>query len=364
MTKDYYDILGVSQSATPKEIKKAYKRLAMKHHPDRNPNDKDEAEEKFKKIQKAYSILSNTEKRNAYDKYGEDGVNAQAGFGSGSNGFGSGFNGFEDLFGQFFSGHRTSRQASDYQYDLELSFEDAIKGTTVKIRIPKTAECSSCNGTGAKKGTRPVTCSSCNGTGDINTQQGFFSVSRTCNVCSGSGKIIKEPCRPCNGKGSVHTDKTLSVKIPAGVDSGNRIKVTGEGEYIGSDIPNGDLYISINVKAHKFFKRNGLDLSCKVPIGFDAAILGGSVSVPILNGQKKIIIPEGIQTDTVLRVKEEGVSAIHSSQKGDLLCKIVVETPINLSKEQKKLIQEFAETCTGTHHPQSESFIDKIKSFF
>lgn len=360
MAKDYYKTLGVSRASTSKEIKKAYKRLAMKHHPDRNVDNKDEAEERFKQIQKAYSILSDDEKRDVYDRYGEDGVNATPGF----NGFGSGFGGFDDLFGQFFSGQASARQPSDYQYDLDLSFSDAVNGTIVKVRIPTTEDCVDCSGSGAKKGTKPTVCVDCSGTGNINYQKGFFSVSRTCNACLGTGSIIKQKCSTCTGKGTLAKNKTVSVKIPGGVDTGNRIKVTGEGEYISKEYPKGDLYIAITVTDHSFLKRSGLDLTCQVPIRIDTAILGGYVDVPILDGNRRIIVPEGIQTGTVLRVKGEGVSAIQSSKTGDLLCKIVVETPINLSQSQKDLIRDFSKTCTVNHHPESKSFMDKIKSFF
>lgn len=364
MSKNYYNILGVSESATAKEIKKAYKRLAMKHHPDRNVDNKKASEEKFKTIQKAYAILSDEHKRQMYDQYGEEGLNGQTGF-NGGNPFGSsGFGGFEDLFGQFFSGHGSSRQASDYQYELDLAFDDAITGSTVKIRIPSTSECTTCVGSGAKPGTSSTTCGTCKGSGDIQTQQGFFSVSRVCHSCQGSGRIIKQKCNKCDGNGSVQEDKSISVKIPAGIDTGNRIRVTGEGEYIGSEYPKGDLYIVVNVLPHAIMKRDGINLSCQVPIGIDTAILGGQIDVPVLKGLKSLKIPEGIQTNTVLRVKNQGVPRINSPEKGDLFCEIIVETPINLSGAQKELVRKFSGTLDSTHHPESKSFIDKIKSFF
>lgn len=362
MEANYYSILGTTQDATSKEIKKAYKRLAMKHHPDRNAENKKEAEEKFKKIQKAYSVLSDPEKRQIYDQYGEDGVNSQSNFGG--NPFAGGFGGFEDLFGQFFSGHSGQQQASDYQYNLDLSFEDAVNGSTVKIRIPSTSECGDCNGTGAKKGTSPTKCFDCDGNGEIHTQQGFFSVSRTCSSCHGAGSIIKHKCGSCHGAGSTQKDKSISVKIPAGVDTGNRIKVSGEGEYIDSTMPKGDLYILVNVIEHDAFNRNGYDILCDVPIAMGIAILGGTVEIPILNGSKLLNIPEGVQTGDIIKLAGDGVPHINSNEKGDFICRIIVETPINLNTQQKALVREFSKSLNNKHKPDAETFLGKIKSFF
>ena len=367
--RDYYDVLGVDKGADDKQIKKAYKRLAMKHHPDRNADNKEAAEEKFKEIQEAYAVLSDREKRQAYDQFGHEGVNGAFGgggnpFGGGGNPFGGG--GFGDIFGDIFGGGHAQpdNRGSDLRYDLEIDLKEAAEGTTVKIRIPKNEACDTCSGTGAKPGTSVKTCSHCGGSGQVQMQQGFFAVQRPCPHCSGTGQQIETPCGTCSGKGVVRQQKTLSVKIPAGVDTGNRIRLSGEGEAGVRGGPSGDLYVEVHVREHEIFHRDGSDLYCEVPIDIATAALGGSIEVPTLSGKLKIKIPAGTQTGKLFRLRGKGIAALRHHSAGDLLCQVKVETPVNLSKKQKQLLEEFAQTCDKKHHPESDSFFGKMKSFF
>lgn len=361
--RDYYEVLGVDKGADKKQIKKAYKRLAMKHHPDRNTDNKEAAEEKFKEIQKAYAILSDEQKRQAYDQFGHAGVDGNSGGGQQSP-FGGG--GFGDIFGDIFGGghQQADNRGSDLRYDLEINLKEAAKGTTVKIRIPKNETCDTCSGTGAKPGTSVSTCGTCHGAGQVQMQQGFFAVQRPCPKCSGTGQKIESPCGTCRGQGVVRKQKTLSVKIPAGVDTGNRIRLSGEGEAGVRGGQSGDLYVEVHVKPHDIFQRDGNDLYCEVPIDFATAALGGSIEVPTLDSKLKIKIPAGTQTGKKFRLRGKGITAIRHGGAGDLICQVKLETPVNLSKKQKQLLEEFSGSCGKKHHPESDSFFGKMKSFF
>ncbi|HIL42651.1 MAG TPA: molecular chaperone DnaJ [Gammaproteobacteria bacterium] len=363
--RDYYEVLGVDKGADDKQIKKAYKRLAMKHHPDRNTEDKESAEKKFKEIQEAYAILSDNQKRSAYDQFGHDAVNGNAGGFGGGNPFAGG--GFGDIFGDIFGRSGSSQpdnRGSDLRYDLEIDLKEAAEGTTVKIRIPKNESCDTCSGSGAKPGTSVKTCGTCGGSGQVQMQQGFFAVQRTCHVCSGSGQQIESPCGTCRGQGVVRKQKTLSVKIPAGVDTGNRIRLSGEGEAGVRGGPSGDLYVQVHVKEHSIFQREDNDLYCEVPIDFVTATLGGSIEVPTLETKLKIKVPAGTQTGKLFRLKGKGITAIRHGGSGDLICRVKIETPVNLNKKQIGLLKDFSESCGKKHHPESNSFFGKMKSFF
>lgn len=372
--RDYYEVLEVSKTASEAELKKAYRRLAMKFHPDRNTGDR-EAEERFKEVKEAYEVLSDAQKRAAYDQFGHAGV---GGMGGGAGGFGGGGASFSDIFGDVFgdifgggrgggaSGPRVYRGA-DLRYNLELPLEEAVAGTSVKIRIPTLVTCSTCSGSGAKKGTSPTTCTTCGGIGQVRMQQGFFSVQQTCPRCHGTGKMIEDPCSTCHGHGRVEEHKTLSVKVPPGVDNGDRIRLTGEGEAGENGGPPGDLFVEIHVKEHPIFNRDGADLYCEVPIGITTAALGGELEVPTLDGRINLKIPEGTQTGRVFRIRNKGVKPVRGGQVGDLMCRVLVETPVNLTKEQKELLHRFEELCSGKsshHNPQSSSWLDGVKSFF
>jgi molecular chaperone DnaJ len=369
--RDYYEVLGVSKNADEAELKKAYRRLAMKYHPDRNEGDA-KAEEKFKEAKEAHDILSNAQKRAAYDQFGHAGVDTSAA--GGGPGAGAGFGDiFDSVFGDIFGaggggrgGNRVYRGA-DLRYNLELSLEDAVAGTTVKIRVPKMVVCETCKGSGAKKGSSPVNCPTCAGHGQVRMQQGFFSVQQTCPQCRGQGKIISDPCAPCRGEGRVRDSKTISVKVPEGVDNGDRIRLSGEGEAGENNGPSGDLYVHISVKDHPIFVREGTDLYCDVPISFASAALGGELEVPTLDGKVKLKIPSETQSGKLFRLRSKGVRSVRSSSKGDLLCRVVVETPVKLNSKQKELLQEFEESMIsgGTKHsPQASSWLDGVKKFF
>lgn len=373
--KDYYEVLGVAKTATADEIKKAYRKMAMKYHPDRNVDNKEEAEEKFKEVQQAYEILSDEEKRRTYDQYGHDAFNGQGnpnGFGGG--GFG-GFSGdfgdiFGDVFGDIFNGggRRSSGprvyRGDDIGYNLVITLEQAVFGTTETIRVPTNVTCDHCNGSGAEPGSSVSTCETCHGAGQVRMSQGFFSVQQTCPTCHGRGKIIKDPCKKCHGQGSVHKTQTLEVKIPAGVDTGNRIRLEGKGEAGENGGPNGDLYVQIQVKSHPIFKREGQNLHCVVPISFPTAALGGEIEVPTLDGRVNLKIPAETQTGRVFRLRGKGVKAINNSSMGDLYCTVTIETPVKLTNEQKDLLKQFAATLGEKHNPQEKSWLDRVKNFF
>ena len=363
----------MARSASDDEIKKAFRKLAMKYHPDRNPDDK-AAEEKFKEVQNAYAILSDKEKKAAYDQYGHAGVDPNMGAG-GFGGFGgfSGAQGFDfgDIFSQMFGGagggRAQSYQGADLQYGVEISLEEAAKGIKKRISVPTYEECDVCHGSGAKPGTSASTCSTCHGSGTIHVRQAIFQMQQTCPTCHGSGKEIKEPCIKCRGEGRVKTSKTVEVNIPAGIDDGQRIRLSGEGEPGQHGAPAGDLYVVVQVKAHKTFERNGLDLHCELPVSFATAALGGDVEVPTLDGKVKLSIPSETQTGRRMRVKGKGIKSLRSSAVGDLYCHVVVETPINLTERQKELLEEFDKISTGldrSQTPRQKSFFDKVRDIF
>ena len=371
--EDFYKLLSVDKNASDAEIKKAYRRMAMKFHPDRNTDNPEKAEEKFKAVKEAYEILSDSKKRSAYDQFGHAGVDQTMGGGGHPGGdFGDIFG---DVFGDIFGGggggggrQRSHVQAgSDLRYNLDLTLEEAVGGTESTIKVPVLVSCGECSGSGAKKGSTPVTCTSCAGHGQVRMQQGFFSVQQTCPTCSGSGKQIKDPCRPCHGQGRVQENKTLSVKVPAGVDTGDRIRLAGEGEAGANGGPSGDLYVQVQVKDHAIFTRDGAHLYCEMPIGIAAACLGGELEVPTLNGKVKLKIPSETQTGKMFRLRGKGVKPVRGGAVGDLLCKVQVETPVRLTKEQKALVEKLqASLLDGgkQHSPQEHSWTDGVKSFF
>lgn len=374
--RDYYEVLGVEKGALPQDLKKAFRKLAMKYHPDRSPDDKD-AEAKFKEINEAYEVLTDEQKRAAYDRFGHAGVDPNAGGGAGFGG-GAGPN-FADIFGDVFGdifgqgqggggrgGGRNNRGA-DLRYTLELDLEDAVKGTNVEIRIPTLVECETCHGSGAKVGTSPTSCTTCGGVGQIRMQQGFFSVQQTCPACRGSGKIIKDPCGDCHGQGRKEKKKTLSVKIPAGVDTGDRIRLAGEGEAGVNGGPAGDLYVQVAVREHTLFRREGKDLYTEVPISFVDASLGGELEVPTLDGRVKLKIPAETQTGKMFRLRGRGVTPVRGGTAGDLLCRVIIETPVNLNKRQKEILREFHESLEKEDHrqsPRKQSWFEGVKKFF
>lgn len=369
--KDYYEVLGVNRDASDEEIKKAFKKLAMKFHPDRNP-DNPKAEESFKEAKEAYEMLSDDQKRAAYDQYGHAGVDPSMG-GGGFGGFNSGnfSDAFGDIFGDIFGGARNQRsnvyRGADLRYNLEISLEDAAKGTETKIRIPVQTSCETCHGSGARPGTSPVTCTTCNGHGQVRMQQGFFSVQQTCPKCHGTGKMVKEPCPTCHGGGRVKQNKTLNVKIPAGVDEGDRIRLSGEGEAGVNGGPTGDLYVVVHLKEHPIFQRDGANLHCEMPISFSTAALGGEIEVPTLDGAAKMKIPAETQTGSVFRLRGKGIKPLRSSEHGDLMVHVVVETPVRLTEKQKDLLREFESSTqadAGKHSPKNKSWVDKARDFF
>ncbi|MBX2859528.1 MAG: molecular chaperone DnaJ [Cellvibrionaceae bacterium] len=366
--RDYYEVLGVSKDVGEQELKKSYRKVAMKYHPDRNPDDA-EAEEKFKEASEAYEILSDSQKRAAYDQFGHSGVEG-AGAGGGGDGFGSFSDIFGDVFGDIFGGAGGGRRGgpsrgSDLRYTLELSLEDAVKGTSVKIKVPTLSRCGTCNGSGAKPGTSPTTCTTCGGRGQVRMQQGFFSVQQTCPTCRGKGKSISDPCRDCHGRGRVEETKTLSVKVPPGVDTGDRIRLSGEGEAGAEGGPAGDLYVQVAVKDHEFFQRDDKNLYCEVPISIFDACLGGELEVPTLDGRVKLKVPPETQTGKLFRMRGKGVVPVRGGAAGDLLCRVVIETPVNLSAKQKSLLEELRDSFEGKKHsPKQDSWFEGMKSFF
>ncbi|MCE3255302.1 MAG: molecular chaperone DnaJ [Rickettsiaceae bacterium] len=375
MKQDYYQILGVSKSASADEIKKSYRKLAMQYHPDRNPGNK-EAEQKFKEATEAYEVLKDEQKKAAYDQYGHSAFE-QGGFGGGGqqqggfSDFSDIFSNFSDIFGDFGGGSSRKKKSaslrgSDLRYNLEISLEDAFSGVSKKVSFHVATSCSGCGGSGSEGNSKPVNCTTCNGSGKIRAQQGFFIVERTCTSCQGTGQIIKNPCKICGGQGRVEKEKTLSVKIPAGVEDGNRIRLAGEGESGVRGGPNGDLYVFISVKNHKLFDRKGDDIFCEIPIRMTTASLGGSVEIPTIDGSiAKLSIPEGTQTNDQFRLKSKGMTVVNSGgRRGDMYVKIFVETPIKLSTEERKLMEQLDKTISNKQGSKSEGFFNKMSDFF
>jgi molecular chaperone DnaJ len=370
--RDYYEVLGVSKSASADEVKKAYRRLAMKYHPDRNKGEDADSESKFKEAKEAYEVLRDSDKRAAYDRFGHEGLSG-AGMG-GPGGFSA--EGFSDIFGDVFGdifgggGRRGGRQVfrgADLGYELRLDLERAVRGDTVTIDVPSQVTCDVCDGSGAKKGTTPVQCSTCGGAGQVRMQQGFFSIQQTCPACKGAGTMISDPCDTCHGRGRVRKTRTLSVKVPAGVDDGDRIRLSGEGEAGRDGGPPGDLYVEIRLEPHKIFMRDGSDLSCEVPISFATAALGGEVELPTLDGNVSLKVPAGTQSGKVFRLRSKGVTTVRDSRKGDLFARVAVETPVNLTNEQKELLSKFdskVQTGGDKHSPRADTWFDTVKRFF
>jgi molecular chaperone DnaJ len=369
--RDYYEVLGISKSASADEIKKAYRRLAMKHHPDRNKDDSDGSEARFKEAKEAYEVLKDSEKRAAYDQFGHDGLRGGPG---GQGGFGAeGFGDiFGDVFGDIFGGARRGGgpqvfRGADLGYELKLDLETAVAGETVTIDVPTQVTCDTCDGSGAKKGSEPVTCSTCGGAGQVRMQQGFFSIQQTCPACKGAGTTISDPCTDCYGRGRVRQTRTLSVKVPAGVDDGDRIRLSGEGEAGRNGGPAGDLYVEIRVEPHKLFEREGSNLSCEVPVSIATATLGGEVELPTLDGNVALKVPAGTQSGKVFRLRGKGVTTVRDPRQGDLFAKVAVETPVNLTAEQRELLEKFEESVRAggdKHSPRAGGWIDTVKRFF
>jgi molecular chaperone DnaJ len=371
--RDYYQVLDVPRTATEADIKKAYRRLAMKYHPDRNPGDKD-AEESFKEAKEAYEVLTDQQKRAIYDQHGHDGIDAaRQGGGGGGGGGGADFGDiFGEVFGDIFGGNRRGGRSqvfrgADLRYELELELPQAVFGYTTEVEIPRLMECETCHGSGAAKGHSPVTCDQCQGSGQMRISQGFFQLQQPCNRCRGTGRIVRNPCDTCLGQGRVRRTRKLSVKVPAGVSTGDRIRLGGEGEAGRNGGPPGDLYIEMNVKPHEIFERDGDDLSCEVPVSFATAVLGGSVKVPTLEGDVSIKIPAETQSGRVFRLRDKGVKPVRGGDRGDLFCRVVVETPVNLSGEQRDLLRKFDESLRSDgrgHTPREQGFFEGVKRFF
>jgi molecular chaperone DnaJ len=364
--RDYYEVLGVQKGATEQELKQAYRRLAIKFHPDKNPGDK-EAEERFKELAEAYQILSQPELRARYDRFGHAGIGASAGAG-----FGQGFPGFEDLFemfgiGDLFGGRanerRGPRRGSDLRYDIEITLEEAAEGLKTKIRVPRLESCETCRGSGAAEGSHPVKCSTCAGAGQVRYQQGFFSVSRTCSTCRGSGKVIKDVCRECRGQGRIEREKTLEIKMPAGVDNGSRLRIAGEGEAGELGASRGDLYVIVHVKEHEVFERHDANLRCTIPVSFTQAALGAEITVPTLGGKEKVKIAEGTQTGSLIQLKGKGMPMLGGRGRGDLYAVVNIMTPTSLSREERKLFEELAR-LEKENPQQDRGIIDKVKDIF
>ncbi len=380
--KDYYELLGVSKSVNADELKKAYRKMAMQYHPDKNPGDA-KAEQAFKEISEAYEVLKDPDKKAAYDRYGHAAFEGGMGGGRSASTAGFDFNGgsfsdiFEDLFSEFTGSRRAGagsgggnsqtgkRRGSDLRYNLQISLEEAFKGKKQDITLTTSVTCDSCHGSGGENGSEPVTCPTCNGRGAVRAQQGFFTIERACHTCQGTGKIIQNPCRKCAGSGTVRKDRTLAVTIPAGVEEGTRIRLSGEGEagYRGGGA--GDLYIFLTVKPHPFFRREGADIHCTVPITFTTAALGGNVEVPTIEGTRvKVSIPDGTQTGHQFRLRGKGMSILRSKNFGDMFVHARVETPVKLSKKQKDLLQEFDKSSPASTSPESTGFFDKVREFW
>lgn len=373
--RDYYEVLGAPKNASADDLKKAYRKLAMQYHPDRNQGDKT-AEQKFKEINEAYDCLKDEQKRAAYDRFGHaafEGGGGRPGAGGGAGGFdfGGGFADiFDEMFGEFMGrggrGGQTNNRGNDLRYNLEISLEDAFKGSATQVRVPTSVMCDPCGGSGAEAGSSPTTCGTCNGAGKVRAQQGFFTIERSCPTCNGAGRVIKDPCRHCGGQGRVRKEKTLQVSIPAGVEDGTRIRLAGEGEAGLRGGTPGDLYIFLSIGAHRFFQRDGANLHCRVPIPMTTAALGGTIEVPTIDGSRaKVNVPAGTQTGHQFRLKSKGMSVLRSPARGDLYINVMVETPVNLTKRQQELLREFEkEAAENGHNPESEGFFAKVKEFF
>ena len=370
--QDYYQTLGLQKNSSDAEIKKAYRKLAMKYHPDRNPDDKT-AEIKFKEAKEAYEVLSDNQKRAAYDQFGHAGVNNQAGMGGGFN-TGDAFNDiFGDMFGDIFGNARGQRRQSsaqrgaDLRYELDLDLEQAVFGETIKINIPSLIGCDTCTGSGAKKGTQATRCLRCEGRGSVRVQQGFFTLQQTCPECRGAGQTIKDPCIDCSGSGRVQKERAISIKIPAGVDQDDRIRLSSEGEAGMKGGPPGDLYVDVNIKSHPIFKREGSNLFCEVPISFTKAALGGTVEVPTIDGAVNLTIPTETQSGEVFRLRGKGVQSYRDRVLGDLFCNIQIETPVNLNADQKNILKSFEESISKSkkeHRPNKNKWTESVKNFF
>lgn len=369
--RDYYEVLGINRDAGADEVKKAYRKLAMKHHPDRDQGNQGAAD-KFKEISEAYEVLSDAQKKAAYDRYGHAGVEQNVGGGAGGQGFDGFADAFSDIFGDIFSGGRGGGRSNvyrgaDLRYNLEITLEEAARGAEKTIRIPTIEECETCHGTGAKPGTQPQTCSTCGGAGQVRIQQGFFSIQQTCPKCHGTGRIIPDPCKSCGGAGRVKNHKTLEVKIPAGIDEGMRLRHAGHGEPGVNGGPAGDLYVEIRIRAHAVFKREGDDLHCEMPISFTTAALGGEIEIPTLEGMARLKIPVETQSGRAFRLRGKGIRNVRSHAQGDLMCHVLVETPVKLTERQRELLKEFEElsnTDSDRHNPKAKSWMNKVKDFF
>ena len=368
--RDYYQVLDVVRTATEAEIKKAYRRLAMKFHPDRNPTDH-EAEGRFKEVKEAYEVLSDAQKRATYDQFGHAGVDASRGAGQGFDPRDAFGDIFGEVFGDIFGGGRRNRsgvyRGADLRYELALDLEQAVFGATANVEFATLAECGECKGSGSTQGSKPATCETCRGAGQVRMQQGFFAVQQTCPRCQGRGQVITDPCGGCRGQGRVRRQKTLAVKVPGGVDNGDRIRLTGEGESGRNGGPAGDLYVEIRVREHKIFERDGSHLSCEVPMSIATASLGGTIEVPTLDGNATIKVPPETQSGRVFRLREKGIKPVRGGPTGDLFCRVVVETPVHLSREQKELLRNFEESLKSDakrHHPREDSWLDGVKRFF
>jgi molecular chaperone DnaJ len=371
--RDFYEILGVARNASDDEIKKSYRKLAMKYHPDRNPDSK-EAEAKFKEAKEAYEMLSDPQKRAAYDQYGHAGVDPNmGGFSGGGQGFGGFSDAFGDIFGDIFGGGSQGRggpqvyRGADLRYSMEITLEEAAHGHDTQIRVPSWSDCEACHGDGAEPGSKVETCSTCHGAGQVRVAQGFFSMQQTCPRCSGSGKYIPKPCKKCHGAGKIKSQKTLEVKIPAGIDDGMRIRSSGNGEPGVNGGPSGDLYVEVHIKPHPVFDRDGDDLHCKMPISFVDAILGGEIEVPTLSGKATFDVPEGTQSGRTFRLRSKGIKSLRTALPGDLYIHVQVETPVKLNQAQKDLIKQFDESLKAggaKHSPQQKGWLDRVKDFF
>jgi molecular chaperone DnaJ len=373
--RDYYEVLGVDRDSSDRDIKKAFRRMAMKYHPDRNPDDK-EAEDKFKEVNEAYEVLSDAQKKAAYDQYGHAGVDPNMRGGAG--GYGGGFEGnFSDIFGDVFGdifgggggrgGRSSVQRGADLRYNMEMTLEEAVRGVEKSIKVPTLVACETCDGSGAKPGTSAKVCGTCGGQGQVRMQQGFFSVQQTCPACHGRGTQVKNPCRTCRGEGRRQDQKTLSVKIPPGVDTGDRIRLSGEGEVGANSGPAGDLYVQVSVRDHAIFERDGKDLYCEVPVSFVDSALGGELEVPTLDGRVKLKIPAETQSGKLFRLRGKGVKPVRGGAQGDLMCRVQVETPVNLTEKQKELLREFQDSVEETghkHSPKKSGWFDSVKNFF